>query len=118
MRAVAEQGVLALAVALREVFLVSVAAQEMVTRAEAVREVPARVVLLQEVAGLVVAVREVLARSVAGLRVGGAPGGRGDAGGVRAPTKEHEYTPRRQGPCASLLPRFRRTVTRVVCTAR
>ena len=109
---------LLLAVALREVFLVSVAAQEMVTRAEAVREVPARVVLLQEVAGLVVAVREVLARSVAGLRVGGAPGGRGDAGGVRAPTKEHEYTPRRQGPCASLLPRFRRTVTRVVFTAR
>ena len=91
-RAVATQEMLPLAAALREVFLVSVAAQEKITRAEAVQEVPARAVLLQEVVGLTVAVREVLARSVAEWWLDGAPVGRGDAGGVRAPTKEHEYT--------------------------
>ena len=83
---------LPLAVALQDAFLVSVAAQEIVARADAVQEVPVRAVPLQEAVGLVVAMREVLVRAVAGWLVGGAPGGRGNAGGVRAPTKEHEYT--------------------------
>ena len=93
---------LPLAVALRDVFLVSVVAQEIVFRAEAVQEVPARAealkevpacaVPLQEMVGLAVAVREVLARAVTGWLVGGAPGGRGDARGVREPTEKYEYT--------------------------
>ena len=72
-RAVAEQGVLALAVALRELFPAAWTAQEVLARTEAVQEVLVRTVPLQEVLTRVLVVRKVLARAVAGWWVGGAP---------------------------------------------
>ena len=78
----AKQGVLALAIALREVSPAAWTAHEVLARTEAVQKVLVRTVPLQEVLTRVLVVQEVLACAVAGWWVGGAPGDRGNAGGV------------------------------------
>ena len=65
-RTVAEQGVLALAVALRELFPAAWTAQLVLARTKAVQEVLVRTAPLQEVLTRVLVLREVLARAVAG----------------------------------------------------
>ena len=116
-RVAAKQGVLTLAVALREVFPAVWIAQEVLARTEAVQNVLTRTVSLQEVLTCVLVVREVLARAVNGWDVSPAVVAMSETITSADQGVQGVHT-RHQGPCTPLPPRFRHTATRAASVAK